>query len=84
MVRGKIRLSLARQRKHMGSKIPIAVHALWSSECREEYQKRLDECLHSHPHGIEHTAEKTWHTLKGCIVCAAEATVGRGRKKQPG
>ena len=83
MVRVMVRFDFPRQQKRRPSVLPLAVHSLHCAEQREAYQEMLDEYLCDHPHSVDHSLEHNWRNLKECIVSAAEAVVGRGRKKQP-
>ena len=82
MVRVKVRISLPRQQKKRTT-LPFAVHTLHCKEQREAYQQALEEQLCNQPNRPDKSTEHNWSTLKNCIVTAAEAVVGRGRKKQP-
>ena len=63
--------------------LPLAVHMLQRAGNRESYEKKLRECLSEQPHDSSKSLSDNWRALKSCIVSAAEAAVGRGRKKQP-
>ena len=82
MVRVKVRVGLPRQQKQRTT-LPFAVHTLHCKEQRKAYQQALEEQLRDHPIRPDKSTEHNWNTLKNCILTAAEAIVGRGRKKQP-
>ena len=81
MVGVKVRVGLPRQQKKR-TPLPFAVHTLHCKEQREAYQQALEEQLRDHPITPDKLTEHNWNTWKNCIVTAAEAIVGRGRKKQ--
>ena len=83
LVRGRINLSLPKPSKRGQSTRPISAYNLQYKETREFYQEELDKCLGDHPHVLECPAQQNWNTLKCCIVSAAEAVLGRGKKRQP-
>ena len=85
MVRTKVTIHFPRVEKLPTNAIPIAVHALQGAVCREAYQQKVVKCLTNQPHtcSSDKSAEDNWSTLRGCVISAAEATVGRGRRKQP-
>ena len=63
--------------------LPFAVHTLHRKEQKEAYRHTLEEQLRNQPNRPDKSTEHNWNTLKNCIVTAAEAVVGHGRKKQP-
>ena len=83
MVRAKLRVGLPRWRKIRVSALPVAVHTLHAEKQRDAYERKLDEVLHDNPHNTNGAAEYNWGTLKECVMSAAEAVLGRGRKRQP-
>ena len=82
MARGKIQLQIPRKKKG-NAHVPLAVHALSSRDCRENFQQTLCQLLLQHPHCVNDQTEDNWERLKSSIVEAAEECLGRARKKQP-
>ena len=81
-VRVRVKIELPRQQKKRPSALPFAVHTLRSVEKRCTYQQNLDQQLCEQPHTPGRSAEHNWSSMKRCIGSAAEAVVGRGKKKQ--
>lgn len=83
MVRGKVRFALPQMRRREMPDLSISAHAFQSHEQRQDYKRKLDECLYNHPSSSEHSAEQKWNILKDCIVSAAKAVAGCRERKQP-
>ena len=83
MVRAVVRLQFPHLKKVSSRTLPLAVHMLQRAGNRESYEKKLRECLSEQPHDSSKSLSDNWRALKSCIVSAAEAAIGRGRKKQP-
>ena len=82
MVRGKVQLRLPKSKNKPETSIPLAVHALSSEECREEFQQKLYQHLLQHPHCEDSHPDNNWEQLKMCIMESAEECIGRAKRKQ--